>query len=91
MVSDKIWSLRTKYFHLRENAKQKKKKQKKKKNKKKKKKNVFPRDVERTVAKIQISLRITVWSESSPDAFWIEKDAKFILLLAVKSVYIWWK
>ena len=35
MVSDKIWSVRTKDFHLKENAKQKK--------------NGFPRDVERTV------------------------------------------
>ena len=30
-------------------------------------------------AKFQISLRIrAVWSESSLDAFWIGKDAKFI-------------
>ena len=30
-------------------------------------------------AKIQISLRIrAVWSESSPGAFWIAKDAKFL-------------
>ena len=30
-------------------------------------------------AKIQISLRIrAVWSESSLDAFWIAKDAKFV-------------
>ena len=35
MVSDKIWSIRTKHFHLKYNVKQK---------------NIFPNDVERTVS-----------------------------------------
>ena len=30
-------------------------------------------------ANIQISLRmVAVWSESSPGAFWVDKDAKFL-------------
>ena len=42
MVSDEIWSIKTYYFHLKYNAKQKKKK-------KKKKKKVFSSDVEMSV------------------------------------------